>query len=56
MLSKSKLQRRVGSVKIADGILGRHSSNFWSKTFTCLISCTHEDLAGLRYDAERTMS
>ena len=42
-------------MKVADGILARHSSNFWSKTITPFISCTHEDLAGLGYDAERTM-
>ncbi len=55
MLSTNKLQRRVGSVKVGDRILARHFSNFWTKTTTRLISCTHGDPAGLGYDAERTM-
>ena len=37
---RAKLQSRVGSVKVADGILA-HSSNFWSETITRLVSCTH---------------
>ena len=54
MLSTSKLQRRVGSVKVAHGISARHSSNFWSTTMR-LISCTHGDLAAPDYGPERTM-
>ena len=55
MLLTSKLQRRVGSVKVADRNLARHSSNFGSKNTTRLLSYTHGDHAHVGYNKERTM-